>query len=169
MRSKVVFENRRAERGRRIAGAAQEVAVWLKNIAEQYFAAWRELESLDHGGQFSGTVGDIRSQLDWLFSESFMAATPWQWLKHYPRYLSAIVYRLDKARGASSRDHDATQCIRNLWDKWLEQLPEDQRSPEKQAESEFRWMIEELRVSLYAQPLGTAVKVSPQRCEKLLK
>ena len=99
-----------------------------------------------------------------------MAVTPWQWLKHYPRYFSAVAYRLDKARsGASSRDTDSMQIVNDLWDRWLSGLAAADREPKLQATSEFRWMIEELRVSLFAQPLGTAVKVSPQRCEKLLK
>ena len=89
-------------------------------------------------------------------------------MKHYPRYLAAIAYRLDKVRGSASRDQDSTASIRQMWDRWLETMHEDQRNPEAQAESEFRWMIEELRVSLFAQPLGTAVKVSIKRCEKLL-
>lgn len=169
VRSKAVFESRRGERGPRIAKAAQEAASWLANTATHYFSVRRELESMNRGGRFANVVTDIRDQLDWLFADPFMSITPWQWLKHYPRYLNAIAYRLDKTRGAGSRDNDATQSIRKLWGRWLEQLPEDQRNPENQAESEFRWMIEELRVSLFAQPLGTAVKVSIQRCEKLLK
>ncbi len=169
VRSKEMFESRRGERGQRIAKAAQEVAGWLANMGEHYFSVRRELESLKRGGRFASMISDVRDQLDWLFTDPFMSVTPWQWLKHYPRYLSAIAYRLDKARGAGSRDNDATHSVRDLWRRWLEQLPEDQRNSEHQAESEFRWMIEELRVSLFAQPLGTAVKVSVQRCEKLLK
>ncbi len=63
-------------------------------------------------------------QLDWLLADPFMSTTPWQWLKHYPRYLNAIAYRLDKARGAGSRDSDSTASLRSLWGRWLEQLPE---------------------------------------------
>ena len=169
VRSKEVFESRRGERGQRIARAAQEVAGWLAHMAEHYLSARRELESLSRGGRFANVISDVRDQLDWLLTDPFMSTTPWQWLKHYPRYLNAIAYRFDKARGAGSRDNDSTASVRGLWGRWLEQLPEDQRNPESQAESEFRWMIEELRVSLFAQPLGTTVKVSLQRCEKLLK
>jgi ATP-dependent helicase HrpA len=50
----------------------------------------------------------------------------------------------------------------------LASLPEERRTPPGMAESEARWMLEELRVSLFAQPLGTSIKVSPQRCEKLI-
>jgi ATP-dependent helicase HrpA len=53
--------------------------------------------------------------------------------------------------------------------QWLAAKGLQQAAPESLADFEFRWMIEELRVSLFAQPLGTSVKISPQRCEKMLK
>ena len=93
VRSKAVFESRRGERGQRIAGAAQEVAIWLENMGTQYFSVRHELESIERGSRFSAAVADIHNQLGWLFTEPFMAVTPWQWLKHYPRYLGAISYR----------------------------------------------------------------------------
>jgi ATP-dependent helicase HrpA len=98
----------------------------------------------------------------------FLSILPWQWLKHYPRYLAAISYRLDKLRGAAGRDHENQETVSRLWDRWLDALEESQRTPTMQTSSEFRWMIEELRVSLFAQPLGTCRKVSAKRCEKLL-
>jgi ATP-dependent helicase HrpA len=169
VRSREVFEARLNERGRRIAEASQQVAPWLTDFAVNYFVVRRELESLSRGSRFGAVIDDVRNQLDWLLFSGFMSVTPWQWLKQYPRYFSAIAYRLDKARsGASSRDQDSMQTIQGLWRRWLDGILDEQRQPEYQTESEFRWMIEELRVSLFAQPLGTSVKVSPQRCEKLL-
>ncbi len=169
VRSRTVFEARRSERGRRIAEATQELAPWVTDLAENYFSVRRELESLSRGGRFNELLRDVQEQLDWLLFHEFMSATPWQWLKHYPRYFAAIAYRLDKARsGASSRDQECIATVQGLWHRWLAGLPQDRREAKDQAGSEFRWMIEELRVSLFAQPLGTSVKVSPQRCEKLL-
>ncbi len=168
VRSKEAFEARRGERSRRIAEATQEIAGWLANLAEKYFSVRSELES--RGSDRSAPVlRDVRQQLEWLLAEGFLSVTPWQWLKHYPRYLHAVAYRLDKIRsGSASRDAESTEVVARLWDRWLERVPEAARTPRHQAQSEFRWMIEELRVSLFAQPLGTAVKVSPQRCEKLI-
>ena len=157
-----------ADRSQRIAGATQELATWLANLTAGYFALRRELETA-RGDRFAGAVADINQQLAWLMPERFMSITPWSWLKHYPRYFSAIAYRLDKLRGGAARDRENMETVQKLWTRWLEALAEDQRSATEQATSEFRWMIEELRVSLFAQPLGTSVKVSPQRCEKLLK
>lgn len=167
VRSKETFDARRAERGQRIAGATQEVAGWLTKFSEQYFAVRRELESL--GGRSGHTRADIKVQMEWLLSPHFLSTTPWQWLQHYPRYLQAIAYRLDKVRSAGTRDSESTEVVQELWYRWLSDMTEAESTPHHQADCEFRWMIEELRVSLFAQPLGTAVKVSAQRCEKLLR
>ena len=170
IRTSEEFNARRKNRGARIALATQEVASWLTNLSEHAFAVRRQLEELRRSQRLSGVFADVQHQLDWLLAENFLSMTPWEWLKHYPRYLRGIDYRLDKVRsGASSRDGESMRVISDLWGRWLEKNPENQRYPAKQYESEFRWMIEELRISLYAQPLGTAVKVSPQRCEKLIK
>lgn len=163
------FEARRADRGRRIAEATQLVATWLEHFAKQGFSLRRDLESLRKADRYQTFVTQLESQLEWLVFDSFMTSVPWQWLQHYPRYLNAITYRIDKARGTTSRDQELADEISHLWDRWINQLPEGTRAPNQQVDSEFRWMTEELRVSLFAQPLGTAVKVSPKRCEKLLK
>ena len=84
--------------------------------------------------------------------------------------MQGIAYRIEKVKsGAASRDTSASETIDNLKQRWLQMIPEKQQKPDQQAMSEFRWMLEELRISLFAQPLGTSVKVSPQRCEKLLR
>tara|TARA_R110002049_G_scaffold4601_5_gene32246 strand:+ start:345662 stop:349846 length:4185 start_codon:yes stop_codon:yes gene_type:complete len=163
-----VFEARRGERGRRIAEATQDVAGWLTDFSDAYFSARRAIESTPQS-RYAELLADIQQQITWLVPDDFMAKTPWHWLKHYPRYFSAIAYRLDKVRtGAATRDADSIQVVRELWERWVGSLAEQDQTPETQVDSEFRWMIEELRVSLFAQPLGTSVKVSPKRCEKLL-
>jgi ATP-dependent helicase HrpA len=169
VRSREAFESRRSSRGERIAKAAQEVAGWLRELSENYFAVRRSLESFGNGGRFGEVLTDVRQQLDWLLCDHFLSITPWESLKHYPRYLSGIDYRLDKlGSGAGDRDALSMRSIQELWDRWLTTQLEPERNPANQSESEFRWLIEELRISLFAQPLGTAVKVSIKRCEKLL-
>ncbi|WP_436714730.1 ATP-dependent RNA helicase HrpA [Roseiconus lacunae] len=168
VRSRDEFEQRRTDRGERIAVAVQEMAKWLASLAQAYLTLRSDREEFA-ASRFSQADHDIRRQLQWLFCDRFLAITPWQWLQHYPRYLSAISYRMDKLRsGSGNRDREATETIERLWNRWIETLGEHEAAAEKQVATEFRWMIEELRVSLYAQPLGTAVKVSPTRCEKSL-
>ncbi|TWU56049.1 ATP-dependent RNA helicase HrpA [Rubripirellula reticaptiva] len=167
IRSAAEFESRRTERARRIAEAAQEVASWVGHLADAYFDARKEIESVGKSGSGSPAVGDVKLQLQWLVHDGFMRRTPWAWLKHYPRYFKAIAYRLDKMKsGSAGRDDESRKLVQSLWQRWLS--TQTTYEPVDHVESEFRWMVEELRVSLFAQPLGTAVKVSPTRCEKLL-
>ncbi|TWU41405.1 ATP-dependent RNA helicase HrpB [Novipirellula aureliae] len=166
VRSNEVFANRRKERARRIAEATQEVAGWLPAMADAYFDVRRELESI-RGSRFGEVIADVQNQIDWLAFEGFLAQTSWGWLKHYPRYFSAITYRLDRVRsGAANRDREGMETVWNLQQQWLDSIAENQRNAIDQSASEVRWMLEELRVSLFAQPLGTSIKISPQRCEK---
>ena len=168
VRTRDEFDARRSDRAARISIATQDVATWLGKLSEAYFEARRQLESAN-ASHHSHAIGDIRSQIKWLVADGFLSFTPWQWLQHYPRYYGAIAYRLEKLRsGSASKDIESTHVIADLRSAWFARLSESDQSAKAQASSEFRWMLEELRVSLFAQPLGTSVKVSAKRCEKLL-
>ncbi|EMI55050.1 ATP-dependent RNA helicase HrpA, partial [Rhodopirellula sallentina] len=153
------FAERIAEAPMRIGEATQDVAAWLGKFTDAYHSA-RVAREEAASGKLTPVLDDVQEQLRWAFAEGFLSWTPWQHLQHFPRYLNAVAYRIDKARsGAEQRDAESRQIIDGLWQRWLQSLPEGQRGPQENAESEFRWLIEELRVSQYAQPLGTAVKV----------
>jgi len=168
IRTRVVFDRIASERGKRVAIAAQEIAPWLLPFANAYQAARSEWESLK-GPRAGAVLADVRQQVQWLTPASFLSITPWQWLKHYPRYFQGIAYRLEKLRsGSAGRDDESMRLLRDLWSRWLTPMEECEREPQRHSTDEFRWTFEELRVSLFAQPLGTSIKASPQRCEKLL-
>ena len=170
VRTQDEFNLRRQNRGHRIAIATQDVAGWLNRFADHAFTVRRSLENVRGNVRMTDIHDDVQRQFKWLIYPGFLSCTPWQWLKHYPRYMQGITYRLDKLlSGSGARDSDSLQIITELNYRWLQNIPEKDQNPAHQATSEFRWMMEELRVSLFAQPLGTSVKVSPQRCEKLLR
>lgn len=83
-------------------------------------------------------------------------------LRHFPRYLAAIEYRLDKLRGNLARDRQNTEEVSRFEDRYLA-LGE---APGEEFD-DYRWMLEEFRVSLFAQPLGTTQPVSAKRLERL--
>ncbi len=169
VRSREQFESLRGERGRRIGEAACELGPWLPAFAEAYHAARCQWESIGRSDR-SGAIADVEAQVARLAFPGFLSTVPWSWLRHYPRYFSAIAYRLDKLRsGTAGKDAESMRLVQDLFSRWFAGLPEAQRTPEQCCDAELRWMIEELRVSLFAQPLGTSVKVSPKRCEKLLQ
>ncbi len=118
---------------------------------------------------------DIRSQIEHLMRpphakvpHRFLRTTPTEWLVHYPRYLKAIDMRLDRCgRDAGQRDADLMAQVKPHWDKvrqLVEQRPEllELLPPFE----ELRWMLEEFRVSLFAQELRTSISVSSKRIEK---
>ncbi|WP_083904698.1 ATP-dependent RNA helicase HrpA [Rhodopirellula sp. SWK7] len=162
------FAERLTEASGRIGEATQDVATWLTKLTDAYHAS-RVAREETSSGKLRDVLDDVETQLQWMFADGFISWTPWQHLQHVPRYLNAIAYRLDKARsGAEKRDAESREMINSLWNRWLSSKHADEQDPRTNADSEFRWLIEELRVSQFAQPLGTAVKVSPKRCEKLL-
>ena len=112
-------------------------------------------------------MDDIRGQLAALLPPGFLTATPWRWLAHYPRYLKAISLRLNKLAGGLPRDRQNQELIASRWAAYQQRAEEHRRGGADDPELvQFRWMIEELRVSLFAQELGVSVPVSPQRLDK---
>ncbi len=115
------------------------------------------------------SLNDIRSQLEHLVYPGFVAATGYAQLSHLPRYLRAIEVRLEKLPLNVQRDGLATAVIQRLEDEYDDDVASlaagHHRPP---ALSRVRWMIEELRVSLFAQDLGTAYSVSEKRVRAAL-
>jgi len=112
-------------------------------------------------------AADIREQLANLVYKGFLTATPWEQLQHLPRYLKATVRRLEKLSGAVERDAKWTAAIRELWQDYQKRLEKHRKEGISDPElDKFRWMIEELRVSMFAQELKTPYPVSVKRLQK---
>jgi ATP-dependent helicase HrpA len=104
----------------------------------------------------------IRSQLAWLVPAGFLLTTPWERLKEFPRYLQAVEQRLEKLGRDPRRDAQLTAEYAPLEARYRERVKAE-RGLRPPGEDEFRWLIEELRVSLFAQQLKTRVPVSARR------
>ncbi|MEL6898469.1 MAG: DUF3418 domain-containing protein, partial [Planctomycetota bacterium] len=169
-RDKRIFQQRREERGRRIAGATQDVAGWLSSMADAYHEARKAMESTG-GGHFAPVLEDLKMQIRRLTPDGFMAKTPWLWLQHYPRYFQAMAVRIDRAKsGGVERDQEQLRRVDACYDSWLDTLDEDLAASiadgnqvQRWSCLEVRWMLEELRVSMFAQGLGTSIKISETR------
>jgi ATP-dependent helicase HrpA len=115
-------------------------------------------------------VTDINQQLELLFKPGFIADTPYDDLQQYPRYLEAISRRIEKLRGSFSRDKQLliglTELSKILQQEWKSNFDAAIRS---ELLLEYRWMLEEYRVSLFAQQLGTRRPVSEKRLRESLK
>jgi ATP-dependent helicase HrpA len=112
------------------------------------------------GEVFAASVDDMRAQRDRLVFNGFVTATGYSRLSDVERYLTAMLRRLDKLAERPTRDADWTYAVQGAWEAYEEaraQLGDDPRL------TEVRWMIEELRVSYFAQTLKTAYPVSEKR------
>ena len=154
---------KRLEEGRgRLTLIANEVARLASTILVEYAAAARKIKDTRIQPD---AVQDAAQQLQRLVGKRFIADAPWSQLQHFARYLKAIVLRLDKLRADPARDAA----------KLAELKPQDQRYWRLVAERkgvvddrmlEFRWLLEELRVSFFAQELRTPQPVSVKRLDK---
>jgi ATP-dependent helicase HrpA len=110
----------------------------------------------------------LRAQLEALIYPGFLSATPWEQLQHLPRYLKAISLRLEKYAGNPERDGRQGAAIAGLWNQYEQRREKHRKAGINDVNlSEFRWQIEELRVSLFAQELKTPYPVSVKRLQKL--
>lgn len=110
---------------------------------------------------------DLQNQLNHLIYKGFASHTPWERLSHLPRYLKAIRLRIEKYAANPSRDGQRGAEVNALWAKYASKVEtNDRKGVSTPALEEFRWMIEELRVSLFAQELKTPSPVSGKRLMK---
>lgn len=128
-------------------------------------AAERERE-LASGPLPAPIADDIREQLAWLVFPGFARHVAPERLAHYGRYLEALRLRILRARENPSRDLARTKVIRPFWERYRDAVAGD--SPhDASALADYRWAVEEFRVSQHAQELRTPEPVSPQRLERL--
>jgi ATP-dependent helicase HrpA len=154
---------RRVDEGRgRLTLIANEVARLAGGILLEFGAAVRKIKDTKNAPD---ATADCAQQLQRLMPKHFMAATPWPQLQHYARYLKAITLRLDKYRADPSRDAQRLTELKPLEQKYWRLVAERKGQTDARM-LEFRWLLEELRVSFFAQELRTPQPVSIKRLEK---
>ena len=154
----------RLEQGRsRLNLIAQEVARAVGAVLQEYVNATRKLKDARPP---KDVADDAAAQLSRLVGRRFVMDTPWTALAHLPRYLRALVMRLDKVRADPERDAQRLAELRPLEQRFLRRVAERKGASDSRLD-EFRWLLEELRVSLFAQELRTPQPVSVKRLEKV--
>ena len=110
------------------------------------------------------TVGqDIQGQLERMFPPNFLKHTAFEWLRHFPRYLAGINMRLEKAPHFGESDEKNMREVAYYWDRF-EQL-RSARGDTRPIQT-LRWSVEEFRISLFAQRLGTSFPISRERLDR---
>jgi ATP-dependent helicase HrpA len=156
-----------AERKR---GGWAEHAERLARLTLEVLKLWHALQK-----RFKGKIdltqavalNDIKQQLSNLVYPGFVRDTPAQWLKELPRFLKAIELRLEKLGSQVQKDRVWSGELSNLWAQYQVRLAKHRQEGKRDAQLElYRWWLEEYRVSLFGQQLGTKVPISDKRLSK---
>ena len=154
----------RVQDGRgRLTLIANEVARMAAGILQEYMAAVRKIKDTKNAPD---ATQDAQQQLQKLMPKNFIAVAPWAQLGHYARYLKAITARLDKYRADPARDAAKQKELQPLEQRYW-RLVADRKGQVDARMQEYRWMLEELRVSFFAQELRTPYPVSTKRLDKV--
>ena len=156
------FERRIAEGRGRLTLIAGEIARGAALVLAEHATALRKLKDARPP---KDVADDELAHLARLCPKDFIAATPGGQFAHLPRYLKAVTMRLDKLRADPARDAQRMAELRPIEQRCLRLIAERRGAPDARLE-EFRWLLEELRVSLFAQELRTPQPVSAKRLEK---
>ncbi|MFZ1810807.1 MAG: DUF3418 domain-containing protein, partial [Candidatus Nitrotoga sp.] len=157
------FVARCKEAKSRLTLVAQEIARLIGAILAEYQLVYKKIQAVKSNGQ---AIQDMRMQYEWLLQKEFIARIPYERLQHLPRYLKAINVRLEKLRADAARDARQYAQMQSLHQAWQRKVTAQQGNIDARME-EFGWLLQELRVSLFAQELKTPVIVSVKRLEKL--
>jgi len=161
------FDARVMQAKGRVVLVAQEVARQVGAILAEHAIVQKRLAAAQKA--LPQACADISAQLAALLQKRFIVATPYERLQHFPRYLKAVVMRLDKARNDPAREMRLLadwQALARPWEREIGQMRKKMGTTDPFLE-EFRWLLEELRVALFAQELRTPSPVSVKRLQKM--
>jgi ATP-dependent helicase HrpA len=146
-----------------VEAAVHDLCQFAGKLLENYHAAAIALDAAK-APTWKEAIGEMRTQVERLLIADFWCAVPYEWLQHFPRYLAGIARRIDKLSGSLARDQANIKTIAEFDRRWVE-APIGEISTNSELLL-YRYMIEELRISFFAQELGTSISVSPKRLDK---
>jgi ATP-dependent helicase HrpA len=158
------FKSRCGDSKARLGLVMQEVCRLVGTVLTEWQAVVKKLPAFK---AHAAATQDIEAQLKRLMGKNFVLATPFERLSHYPRYLKGIQVRLDKLKSNPARDTQLMADYAPLWSNYERRAIQlaKQGTVDPQIE-QFRWLLEELRISLFAQELKTPVPMSVKRLQK---
>ncbi|WP_370690412.1 ATP-dependent RNA helicase HrpA [Methylotenera sp.] len=165
-RTNADFMKLKARARTRLPAVSQAVARQAQAIATEY-----QLLTVQQS-KMPATVNrlkrDCEQQIGLLVYKGCFSQTPWEQLQHVPRYLKALRLRIEKQPANPDRDGKNAASVGALWQKWQDKINALNLAHLDISQDllEYRWLIEELRVSLFAQELKTPFPVSIKRLEK---
>jgi ATP-dependent helicase HrpA len=154
------------ERGRTdVINCANDIETTVFNTLEALTALRRVLSKADPKSS-ALSLNDVNEQLKQLLAVGFVRDTPPEWFAQYPRYFKALVIRIERLSGQVAKDQRYVDQLDGTAGKFWQVLESRPGLLQSSAEAmQYRWMLEEFRVSLFAQSLGTRQAISEKRLE----
>ncbi len=163
------FEQRIAECKGDLMSVSTEVCKLAGVILATYQRVRKQVDGLTQINWLP-SVRDMKEQLDGLVYKGFLADVAYKHLQDYPRYLKALEARADRMPTGAQRDRQRLQEMLGLHEDWQSRTTRAQEAGRADPRlHEIRWMLEELRISLFAQPQPTAYPISVKRIGKRWK
>ncbi|EIJ43654.1 ATP-dependent helicase HrpA [Beggiatoa alba B18LD] len=158
------FEERLQTGNRHLLQVVYDYAHCLLQVLTEYNVLSQKISKLSQGGD---SLPDIQQHLNHLVYPSFVRHVPFEQLQQFPRYLKAVAIRLERLDSTPHKDAKKATQLAPLWQTyWQHHTKYDEKTREYKELQAFRWMLEELRVSLFAQELKTAYPVSLERARE---
>lgn len=157
------FNTRRDEARTRLTLLGQEIARLAALILAEYAQVMKRIASIK---SHAATYADLQQQLQALLPRQFLLEHPFTQLSHLPRYLKAVTTRIEKCRAEPGRDAARLAELQPLLTQYQRRQAQLKGVRDERL-IEFRWLLEELRVSLFAQELRTPMPVSIKRLQKI--
>jgi len=168
IRSQDVFISQASQARKNLMNIANQTCETIFAALSQYHRLAKTLQGNIPLVWFSA-IKDIKQQLSCLVYEGFINATPRKWLKHLPRYLQAINIRLEKLGRSLDADKKRQAECQPHWNRVFSQISENPQQLLSPEWEHYRWMVEELRVSVFAQELKTSLSVSVKKLDTQYK
>lgn len=168
-RTKAAFEKCLTQGKQQMIAVANELCKLIHDTLAENHQLNKKLKGAMHPSWLHA-LADIKEQLSHLIFKGFINQVPIEWLRAYPRYFKAVNKRLEKLSSAPDRDRQNVLEIQPLWKAYEERKAKHKQQGMVDTQLEkYRWMIEELRVSLFAQELGTQFPISAKRVKKQME
>lgn len=165
-RTATQFDNTIKENKAQLVTVANDLALQLHSVLRSYQAVAKEMKGA-MPLPWARVYGDIKQQISALIYPGFISETPLFWLSQLPRYFKAIEVRLSRFQNHLNKENMLVSELEQLWSQYLTQKKKhDQKKLYDEELVKYRWLLEEYRVSLFAQTVGTLEPVSTKRLAK---
>lgn len=166
IRTQEEFESRIEEGKGLLVSEANEMGQRIEQVLQRYQQVIKSLKQFNDMA-YIRLVADIKDQMSHLIYPGFITATPRPWLDYLSRYFEAVDRRLERIKINPKGDQQGVSQLEPYWRQFTENIKK-QGKPDQWSEAfvHYRWMLEEFRVSLFAQPLKTSQPISAKRLDK---